>query len=202
AQARIDGRRICGLALGLLALSPWLVLALWAAPSADDYCFFSFVRRHGWLGAQQFVFDRVTGRFTSTALFTGMGWLTDAFGGEPFALYAPLAALAVLLLVLQAWRSVGRLFPGCRGIDRLIVAGFIAAVLLATLPSANDVLYWANAIFIYLPAILLVWHVLLRAIDAAQGARSPSAAELAMLWLLGFIGAGAHGPLAPLPLLV
>src|SRR5262249_49951230 len=81
--------------LAVLALAPWLVLALWSRPSADDFCYFGFVRAQGWLEAQLFVRQSMGGRYTATALLTGIGWLSDRLG-DPAVVYAACGWLALL----------------------------------------------------------------------------------------------------------
>src|SRR5215470_11781004 len=190
------GRRVAA-PLAVLALAPWLVLALWSRPSADDFCYFAFVRAQGWLDAQLFVRQSLGGRYTATALLTGIGWLTDRLD-DPAVVYAGLGWLGMLAILWLAWRSVGLLLPHLAAADRLIVAALVEAAFLSTLPRATDALFWGAVVAIYLTSLLLAWYFMLRLIAAATGRPAPGPAGVAWLAALAFLGAGCNELTAPI----
>ena len=59
--------RLAAALLALLVLAPWLILAFRSRATADDFCFITLVRGHGWLGAQLAYYQTVSGRYSSTA---------------------------------------------------------------------------------------------------------------------------------------
>jgi hypothetical protein len=188
-------------AAALLALAPWLALALLSAPSFDDFCFFALTRAHGWAGAQQPMYDGHFGRFVATALLTGLGWATDRLGGLPGPFPAlPLIAIAAVLWF--CWRTLGRLLPGQKAGERAVAAGLTGALFLAAMPGAGEILYWGSGMACYLPLILFLWHLVLRIADAFAGEPPPRAGEVALLAVLGFLVAGTQELGAPLILLL
>jgi hypothetical protein len=200
---RRTGSCLAGAALALIALAPWPVLALLSAPSVDDFCLFALVRDPGWAAAQRQMYHDHSGRFVATALITGLGWLIDRLGAGlpgPFTLLPLLAIAAILWL---CWRTLARLFPERPAAQRAIATAFSGALLLATLPGAGELLFWASGMASYLPLLLLLWHLMLRVADTLKGRRPPGGGETALLTALAFLVAGTHelgGPLI-LPLL-
>src|SRR6185295_19130794 len=140
--------------LALLALAPWLILAFLSRATADDFCFITLMRHHGWLGAQLEFYQTVSGRYSSTAAITTIAWLTDRLGNGPSGLHVAIAWPIILAILVFAWRSVGLLLPALSAGDRRIVAGFVGVAFLATLPNAADVVYWSTSASIYMSSLL------------------------------------------------
>src|SRR5689334_16455479 len=72
--------RLAAALLAVLALAPWLILAFRSRASADDFCFTTLVRNHGWIGAQLYSYQTLGGRYSSTVAITAITWLTDRLG--------------------------------------------------------------------------------------------------------------------------
>jgi hypothetical protein len=194
--------RLAAAFLALLALAPWLILAFRSRASADDFCFITLVRSHGWLGAQAAYYQTVSGRYSSTAAITAIGWLTDRLGSGPSGLHVAIAWPIILAILVFAWRSVGLLFPALSAGDRRIVAGFVGVAFLATMPRAADVVYWATSATIYMSSLLLLWHFLLQLIATSTDQPPPRPAGMVGLGVLAFLGAGLNELTTPLLLLV
>jgi hypothetical protein len=202
AMGRGGWGRVAAALLAVLALAPWLILAFRSRASADDFCFITLVRSHGWLGAQLAYYQTVSGRYSSTAAITAIGWLTDRLGSGPSGLYVAIAWPIILAILVFAWRSVGLLLPDLSAADRRIVACFVGVAFLATLPSAADVVYWATSASIYMSSLLLVWHFMLQLIATATDQPPPPPAGMVGLGCLALLGAGLNEMTAPLLILV
>lgn len=202
AMGRGASGRLAAALLALLALAPWLILAFRSRASADDFCFATLVRDHGWLGAQLYSYQVLGGRYSSTAAITAITWLTDRLGSGPSSLYVAVAWPIILAILVFAWRSVGLLLPALSEVDRLIVGGFVGIAFLATLPNAADVVYWATSASIYLSSLLLLWHFMLQLVATSTDQPPPRPAGAIGLGILAFLGAGLNELTAPLLILV
>jgi hypothetical protein len=189
-------------ALAVAALAPWVALALLSIPSGDDLCYFGTSRAVGWSAAQLEVYQGHSGRFVATALLTGLGELIDRTAGGLPGPFPVLPLLAIGAFLWLSWRSLALLLPELAAPVRAIAATLSAALLIATLPTPAELLYWGAGMASYLPLALLLWHLTLRVAAAIAGGKPPGAGEAALLAALAFLAAGTQELGAPLLVLL
>src|SRR5262245_20633636 len=73
--------RTCAPYASAILLIPWVVLAFWTSPAADDFCAFASERSLGWRVAQDLWYEQRAGRILANAISTGIGWLADHVAG-------------------------------------------------------------------------------------------------------------------------
>jgi Family of unknown function (DUF6056) len=150
-------------ALAIIGVSALLLaLALFAYPSADDFCLAVKLKDLGFAGAQAWWYHNWMGRYVSTAAISAF-----IAGGDLVEIYR-FAAIAVLLLTfasfaLLVW-SLGRDRYPLRVV--LLAAGVVTVLFAALTPDPAQTFYWMTGsftyqlgnVFVVLLAALLVWR--------------------------------------------
>jgi hypothetical protein len=180
-----------------LGLMPWIVLVFWVSPSADDFCYFASVRQHGWAGAQLWWYGTHSGRFSATALQTGVGWLIDSLSRDVWTTLRFVALADLALIWLLGWRFVRIMAGHWPRAWRLVATNIMVSVLLVSLVNAKEAVYWLNAAMAYLPPALFVWWLLQALARMMQDDVSPEPGETAGLTVAAFVAAGMNELVAP-----
>lgn len=159
-------------------LLTYVGLALFAAPSADDYCYAVKARTLGFLPAQAAWYRNWSGRYTGTLLLSAFG-LTDI--ERTYSLLGAGAVLSIFLamLALVVAAAGDRLGRGWACLS----AGVLAALYLAGLPDVSQAIYWATGSLIY--HVGNVGLVLLAAVLACRERHALPAVLRWLLWLAG-----------------
>lgn len=140
------------LALALfLSIVPFLLLALFAQPAYDDYCFAVRAQEFGYLGGMRNVYETFNGRYFSTALLT----LSPVTFGN-FAGYKAVALLFILLTFISIFCLLDALLVSqVSRLDKLVAALFLTALYSNQMPDVTEGYYWAAGTLTYHAGCLL-----------------------------------------------
>ena len=189
------------LVLLAVASGALIALALFTYPAADDFCFQERAVRLGFLGAQADWYATWSGRYTATALVSGV-----MLAGQSW--YSPALALVVLAWLISLWL----LLSACAGnaFSRRDVA--LASLTLfvmygAFAPGLNGAFYWASAAFTYqISSILLLLMLAMNIGVMRRGLPDRMTGALIAVvianLILGIVLGGTNETILPLALLL
>jgi hypothetical protein len=174
-----------------VAAAALIGLALFAYPSADDFCFQERAVRLGFLGAQADWYTTWSGRYTATALVSGL------------MLAGPSWYSIALVLVAMSWLvSIWLLLAACAGsafsARSVAIASLTAFVMYSAFaPNLNGAFYWASGALTYQVAgalllVMLAMNVHLTRKSAPGVATGGLVAAIVANMLLGLALAGTN----------
>ncbi len=193
-------QRLCLLA-ALACLAPYVVLAFFAKPAVDDYCYAVQLRDLGFVGAQRWYYSQWSGRYAATALLhvsERLGALEGAYWVYLVATIV-LTTAAVRLLLSRASRAFGRPMDGWFGTS-LAVA--LVALILSRISNPVENFYWLPGVFTYQLGMIGVLATTALLLSLTREPPGSLKAEVAMLGILGIVTAGLseNFPLILLPI--
>lgn len=167
------GQQWLAATLVLLCLLPFVVLAFDSHPALDDFSDAVLRRRLGFWAAQRELYQKWTGRYTTSLFLTDTSPLRWADAWPRYYFLVGWSALLALAGGLYAcWTTLtGAAWPRR---ERLLATGVVLALWLTQAASIAECLYWYNAVAVYTwPAALLLWWLvaLVRLVRTAPGAR-------------------------------
>ncbi|SFG07600.1 DUF6056 family protein [Pontibacter chinhatensis] len=144
--------------LGAYCLLPFLLLALYAYPQADDYPFGLRDKQLGFWESQVRTYSKWSGRYFGTAILRINPLIYDSIDTYPFLIFVLVSAVAVSFIVVLYYI----LRPHLRLIEILGLASVLLAVYLMHLPSTAEGMFWLTGFLGYtLPNILFLFILLL-----------------------------------------
>lgn len=147
-QSHLTPRRAIVLGVAFVAVGLLLVftvLALFAFPAADDFCFAVKARDLGLLSAQHDWYTTWSGRYTANALLSGFGALHALDRG-----YESAGVLAVATTVAAFFALVSSVVGRRQSLGTRVAASLAITVLfLAGLPDIAQTIYWATGSLTY-----------------------------------------------------
>jgi Family of unknown function (DUF6056) len=178
----------------LVSLLPLLALALYAFPSADDYCLAVEVRKGFWR-MQWHSYLSWTGRYTAT-------FLQAAPSQWDLASVYPWFCLATLLATIATIRaSIATICRRAASSRQFTVTAAVgAAVFVGRLPSPTESFYWMASATTYSWGVIayVVWLTLLIRITRDAGRPQPQVALRALAVSLTILLPGFNETLAPI----
>ena len=167
------GQQWLAVALVVLCLLPFVVLAFDSHPALDDFQDAVMRRRLGFWAAQRELYQGWTGRYTTSLLLMDASPLH--WGPHWYRYYFLVGWSALLALaggLYACWTVLtGAAWP--RRV-RLLATGVVLALWLTQAASIAEGLYWYNAVAVYTwPAALLLWWLvaLVQLVRTARSAR-------------------------------
>jgi hypothetical protein len=162
-KALPTSRRVIVLGIALVSsgiLVVFAVLALFASPSADDFCYAVKARDLGFLSAQREWYTTWSGRYTTSALVS-VGTLHTIDGA-----YGSAAVLAIVATLAAFFALVSGVIGRRQPLSVRVAVSMAGTVLfLAGLPDIAQTIYWATGSLAYQSgnvALLLLVAVLAR----------------------------------------
>ena len=187
----LDARRLT-LAVFLLGMVPFLALAFFTVPQADDYCFANFLHDNGLWGAIQFVRDNFTGRILATVLIVGPTLVSDGLGIDLFTVQTLWSLTAIAAIAGTVWFTIRTVLPTVGFGVRAWLSGALLFSILANARSIRDLIYWSSQTGNYLlPGLLIFGATAFLAMLALQG-RNQSNRATAVLAILTALAAICH----------
>jgi hypothetical protein len=168
------------LAAATISLLPFLALAQYAFPSADDYCL-AIEARHGFWRMQSHFYQSWTGRYSAIAMQTVLSrW-------DLATLYPWFCSVTVLATLGASATAAGAICP--RGTPRRYIAGAAAvavAAVLTRLPSPTEAFFWMTGSLSYqwIVIVYLLWLALLIRLTRTDGAHAMSRIGAVLLTLI------------------
>src|SRR5688572_17218151 len=154
------------LAATAISLLPFLALAQFAFPSADDYCL-AIEARHGFWRMQSYFYQSWTGRYTAIALQAVLSrW-------DLSTLYPWFCSVTVLATWGAAATTAGAICPrGTPPVHIATSAAVAMAVVLTRLPSPTEAFFWMTGSLSYQWIVItyLLWLALLIRLTRPTGA--------------------------------
>jgi len=184
-------RAVCRLG-PLLCFTPYAILAFFAQPSADDYCYTVAVRDLGFFGAQRWYYVNWTGRYAATAL-VNLSELTGPIERTYWIYVAGTIALtfaAVRFLLSRLCRAMGRPTDGSF-LTSLALA--LLVLIMSRVSNPDESFYWLPGAFTYqlgVVCVLVTTGLLLSLIHEPVVPK----AEAALLGALGVVAVGLAEP--------
>jgi len=177
-----------------VSLVPLLALALYAFPSADDYCLAVEVRKGFWQ-MQSHSYLSWTGRYTAT-------FLQGALSQWDLASVYPWFCMATVVATLLAFRaSIATVCRSAASSPQFTVAAVVgAAVFVGGLPSPAEAFYWMASATTYRWGVItyLVWLTLLIRITRDADHPQPKAALRPFAVALTILLPGFNETLTPI----
>jgi hypothetical protein len=137
-----------------LSLAPFVLLAFYAHPEADDYVFASVAREQGFFASQRWWYAAWTGRFFSTAVLSAFPLATDLIRG--YSLVPPVLLLAHVAALWAMLRALGKSLPGLLPERAALPAAVALTALYVTqMPSPREGFYWLAGAITYELALVL-----------------------------------------------
>lgn len=171
-------QRISGLAASFL-FAPFIIIAFFNWPSADDYDFAQMVQTHGFWGSQRFWYFAWTGRFASNFL-NSLNPLVFRMPSLNFV--PPLIGLILLCsMAVHLANLAGLCFNSSRLKERITL--ILIILFLFDLTSLAEGLYWYTGLTTYLIPFSLAIIVCCRLISLLRVGIAPTVT--ARLWLFG-----------------
>lgn len=165
----------------------FLSLCAFAVPQADDWCFASSAREHGFLGAIGSWYRTWTGIYTTTGL------MSLPIVGADIVLAAPIVSASCFALSLYGIGYLVKTQVGDSCGTREATA-IVFSVYLAAMPDPAQGYYWISAATSYLLAICLTAVILALFCDPPNSkGRAPSIGRCFALLVLCLLLAGTHG---------
>jgi hypothetical protein len=161
---------------------PFIILAFFAFPAADDYCIANFVSENGFLNSQFLLFQQMNGRYLST-------FLISAFTIEGIWLYRA-GLISIILLFLGSLIHAERHLLKQKSQPTITA---IAAFLLFfnMFPQIAEVVYWLSGAVTYLFTLSLIIIFAVRFIKIRNAESIKGSHYFILIVLLILIG-GAH----------
>ncbi|AHM60063.1 hypothetical protein D770_09030 [Flammeovirgaceae bacterium 311] len=134
----------------MAALFPFLLLAFYNHPSADDYCYAHRTNDMGFWPVQAFHYYSWTGRYMATALLT-----LDPVDFQDLTLYRLLPVFLFVSFGASIYLFVSKLLPNVVTRDRLTLSFLIFFLYVVRLPSITEAFYWMSGSVTYQLASIL-----------------------------------------------
>lgn len=151
-----------------LALLPFFLLSYFNHPFLDDYYNAANVRTTGLLAQQVELYQKWTGRFSTSLLVTAGNPLVYGSYGA-FRLTPALMLLATLSVVYLGLRTLSRALPKAQA---LLAAAVFLLLYLHMLPDTYQAVYWFTGAIVYHGAGLLLLLVFIAAARAQQATKA------------------------------
>jgi hypothetical protein len=140
-----------------VALSGFVVIGLMTRYWADDFCYASIFKLHGFWGAQVYSYLHVimyaSNRFSLT-LFSGV---SDLIGPEAIRFLPALAVISWMSTATLATRQVGKIIRlPFSWAETLLAAGAVVFMTLYQTPNRFQVLYWRSGMLPYLAPLIVM----------------------------------------------
>lgn len=133
-----------------LTIVPFLILAIYNHPSADDFCYTHLANSQGFWPTQIAQFFDWSGRFTATALLT-----IAPIDYQDLTVYRILPALLFLLFGASVFLVVNNLLPFISIRDKSLLAFAVFFLYIINAPQITEAFYWmAGAVTYQLASIL------------------------------------------------
>lgn len=133
-----------------LALLPFLGLAFYNHPSADDFCYTILVNAKGFWESQIFHYFNWSGRYLATALLT-----VNPIEHSSLAFYKLLPVFLFLTFALSIYLFLKTLLPKTDSLDILLLASMIFFLYVYQTPSIAEAFYWMSGSITYQLASIL-----------------------------------------------
>ena len=187
----LSARRL-SLAAFVLGTLPFVALAFYAVPQADDYCFANFLHDGGLWGAIQYVRDHFTGRILATVLIVGPTLVSEGLGIDLFVVQTLWSLASVAAIAGVVWLTIRVLLPTMGIGVRLWLSAALLFSILANARSIRDLIYWSSQTGNYLlPGLLIFGSTAFLAMLALQG-RNQSTRATAVLAVVTGLAAICH----------
>jgi Family of unknown function (DUF6056) len=184
----------------LLCFTPYAILAFFAQPSADDFCYTVAVRHMGFLGAQRWYYFNWTGRYAATALLT----LSERIGAIERTYWIYIAGMlaltgaAVRFLLSRLCRAMGRPTDGSF-LTSLALA--LLVLIMSRVSNPDESFYWLPGAFTYqlgVVCVVVTTGLLLSLIHKPV----VSKVEAALLGVFGIVAVGLAEQFIPVMLFI
>ena len=182
-------------AAGLAAIA---LLAAFAVPQADDFCYGVLVRGSSLVDAIAAFYEGWSGRLASSVLIMMPVALADHLSIDLLTVYR-LACLSLIVgLVGLSVIAARALWPGLSTRGTVLAAGVLGYVLAANMRSPRDLAFWLSGAFTYtVPALIIgiTFVLLYRAARDRDGPSTGLTAVLACLAAVAALCSEATGPM-------
>ncbi len=139
----------------VLVVVSFVVLAFFAHPSTDDYCYARQVFNRGFLGAQAYWFNNFGGRYFGQALISLYALVTRPFDAF-FSAYKLVPLLTMTALACALLGLLKSLTAGSVSNAELRWGALTLFVLYVTrMPTTAQGLFWLNGVCIYMVGLIL-----------------------------------------------
>jgi hypothetical protein len=134
-----------------------VMVALYASPETDDYCFAFHYRDEGVARTIAMFYDHAIGRVVPMLLMMASAMASKASGVDLFVLYPLMMAAGVVAFVGVAIFAVGRLWTDVSMAQRIFMGLAMSAAVFSAAVSLREMLYWAPGVDCYLvPGTIVV----------------------------------------------
>jgi hypothetical protein len=122
----------------LLSIAPFLVVAFFCHPAADDYCHAAKTLELGFVGVQRYWYSSWNGKYFSMMLFSLHPLVYGSIGA-----YKAVAIIVILLTFASIFSFLNTVLKSSFPlIDKLIAATFITALFSNHMPEVTEGYYW------------------------------------------------------------
>ena len=182
-------------AAGLMAIA---LLAAFAVPQADDFCYGVLVRGSGFIDAVAAFYETWSGRLAASILIMMPVAVADHLSMDLLTVYR-IACLSLMVgLAAVSAIAVRALWPGLSVRGTILAGGVLAYVLAANMRSPRDLAFWLSGAFTYTVPALVIGATFVLLYRAARDRNGPSAGLTAVLAILALVAAlcsEAAGPM-------
>ena len=161
---------------------PFIILALFAFPAADDYCVANFISENGFFNSQIMLFQQMNGRYLST-------FIISVFSIKGLWLYQVGLLCVILLFLGSLIHAEKHLVKGESRITMIALATFL--MFFNLFPQIAEVVYWLSGSVSYLLTVSLVIFFIIRFIKT-RATETIKISNYLLLIVLQILIGGAH----------
>lgn len=145
--------------IGVVSILPFIIIALYNHPIADDFTYNIESRNRGYWGAQIFWYTKISGKY-----FTSLILSIKPLVSHNFLIYKFIPILLISSLFYALFSLISLLFKNLRIKDRLVFVFFVFSVYLIQMPLVSQGFYWLSSSIAYQLSNVLVIFLLIHVI--------------------------------------
>ncbi|AOZ98511.1 hypothetical protein BIW12_03165 [Flavobacterium commune] len=141
--------------IGFLSILPFLLISIYANPSADDIFYHNIGHLRGFVEAQVFWYHNWSGRYISTAILS-----IQSLVENPYYIYKSIPIFLLIVLLYSIYRISFLVLGSTNKRECLVFMFLFMVVYLIQIPTVAEGFYWlAGAITYQLSNILFIWLI-------------------------------------------
>lgn len=150
--------------IGILSILPFLIISIYANPSADDFCYYNVSQVRGFVEAQVYWYQNWSGRYISTAILS-----VQSLVESPYYFYKIIPIFLLITLLYSVFRISCLVLGNVSKRECWVFTFLFMVIYLVQMPNVAEGFYWlAGSVTYQLSNILFIWliYFLLKLIKA------------------------------------
>lgn len=141
--------------IGVLSIVPFLIISIYANPSADDFDYHNMANTYGFIDAQLLWYNKWSGRYFSTAVLS-----IQSLVEKPYYIYKLIPILLLISLFYSVFKITHLVIGNVNKKQCLIFTFLFMIVYLIQMPTVAEGFFWlAGSVTYQLSNLIFIWFI-------------------------------------------